>query len=235
VNNKGKKTLWKKLLVVFGALVVVCCVWLVMLVKSIPTYERHRPLLDIQDSHLLTPTGPIPFEFSNRSAHYPADEDSAGKTIFVKNPASEKTPGFRVSLSIFNASGKGSSPRVFLSDFTSAYDPAKLAVQPGAYYQLNQETKNSRTVTKDIRKDGRTGVSKEPTHLNFNWPKPLSDYDISMSGGSMWPPRVPIIKAGENDSHFLYIPFALGTEEFAIHLRFKVSVHSFQSMSSWGP
>jgi hypothetical protein len=228
VSGKGKKRLWKKWLVAFGVLIVIFCAGLLILISSIRTYERHRPLLDLQDSHLMTPRGPIPFKLSNRSAHYPDNENSAGKRIFVTIPASKKAPGFKVSLGIFNGSGRGSSPSVFLSDFTSTNGLEKIVIAPGAFYQLNQQPKTHLAVTQDSK-------AQLSTNLNFNWPKPLSDYNISMQGGSLPPTNVPIIKAGENNSHYMYLPFTFGAEEFSIHLRFRVSVNSFESIGTWGP
>lgn len=227
MSSKGKKNLWKKWLIAIGVLIVICCAGLLILINSIPTYERHRPLLDLEDSHLMTPRGPIPFKFSNRSAHYPVDENSAGKNILVRIPAYKNSPEFEVVLGIFNMSGNGSSPSAFLWGSTPAFDPEKIVIQPGAFYQLNQDTKIHLTVSKNN--------TTRSTNLNFNWPKPLSEYSIQMSGGTMWPGNVPIIKAGENNSHYLYLPFAFGAEEFSIHLRFKVTVNSFESIGSWGP
>ena len=176
----------------------------------------------------MTPRGPISFEFSQRRAYYYADENSATKQIVVFVPADEDFPRLFVSPSIFNASGLGSSPSVFLDVRPSGPDSndklGNVDVQQGTYYQMNQEAKEFLSVSKG-------NVSLSSASLAFSWPKPLFDYNISMQGNSMSnPSNVAMIKAGESNSHYLYLPFTVDGEEFSINLRFRVSVNSLESI-----
>lgn len=220
----------KILLVTFGVLIVGFCVRVVVILNSLPTYQYHRPLLDLQDSHLMTPRGPISFEFRQGIARYPADENSAGKQIFVLVPAFEDFPVLFIGATIFADGVSGSSAHVTLA--TRPSDPnsdnvlGNFDVQQGTYYQLNHEAKEYLSVT---NKNGSQPTST--ASLTFNWPKPLSEYDIGMQGNSMSNPNeVLIIKSGESNSHYLYLPFTIGGAEFSIHLRFRVSVNSYESI-----
>ena len=87
------------------------------------------------------------------------------------------------------------------------------------------------TLTKAIRPGADPALS---VRLNFDLPAPLSDYDISVYGGTMTPSRVEMIRAAEDDIHHLYLSFTADAEMYAVDLAFSVGVVSYRVMGAPG-
>lgn len=225
-NEAGRDTLgsavtrirskrWKWALGLLGALAVALLAWIVALAILVSdlSVERHLPALDLHDSHLVTPKGRVPFEMADDPA---LPGFALNQNLMIRG----KTVDFEVLVGVLP-----DSHQVFIRNQPRAI--AIEVVEGGAWYRLNAEPEIPLTLTRAAR-----GVvpSERPVRLDFDLPPPLSEYDISVSGGTLAPALVEHIRAAEGDTHQLYLPFAVDGEIYAVNLTFNVRVASYQTM-----
>jgi hypothetical protein len=179
--------------------------------------ERFLPVLDLRNSRLVTPHGPVPFEMADDAMH----------PGFDLNPRL-KVRARGIDLEVLVGLFPGIE-RVFISSM-----PRSLTidvVNGGSWYRLNDTQEIPVTLTKAIRPGADPALS---VRLTFDLPAPLSDYDISVYGGTMTPSRVEMIRAAEDDVHHLYLSFTADGEVYAVDLAFSVGVVSYKVMGAPG-
>lgn len=218
-NTKGSKKKW---LIVSGIILSLIAISLVLAVAlflyTLPTTIKHIPYIDLQDSALVTPEGRIPLELMV-SAHYPAGRRNPKAHIVLgeSNIEGNDFPiRFRLIIGVFG----GTYGTIQLFDFEPEYKSKKVVFPKEAFYQRNQGQTTPISV-----------VIKEH-HMEFDLPIPLSTYNFTMYGGTMSEARTIPVKAGEEDTHYLYIPLVVDSESFEIKLRFNVGIQSKEVCAS---
>jgi hypothetical protein len=179
--------------------------------------ERYLPFLDLHDSHLVTPSGPVPFETADdwRNPGF-----ASNQSLMVRAQA----PELGVLVAVFPG-----VQEVFVRNMSRAF---MIDVVAGSsWYRLNTEPKVPLTLT---RRDDDIRASKSPVSLDFELPAPLSLYDITVHGGTLQSSGVDIIRAHEGDTHHLYLPFSADGEMYAVNLTFSVGVRSFNVVGAPG-
>jgi hypothetical protein len=179
--------------------------------------ERFLPALDLRNSRLVTPRGPVPFEMAD-------DEIHPGFDLNPRLKVRARGTDLHVMVGLFLG-----VEQVFITNM-----PRPLTidvVHGGSWYRLNDTQEIPVTLTKAIRPGADPAKS---VRLLFDLPAPLSDYDIAVYGGTMTPLQVEKIRAAEDDVHHLYLSFTADGEVYAVDLAFSVGLVSYRVMGAPG-
>ena len=182
--------------------------------------ERHVPVLDLYDSHLITPSGPVSFEMDTDPAN-PGILKNADLRIRVQ------VPDFRVIVGLF-------SGRQWVFVHSQTRDLMIDLVEGRSWYRLNAEPPVPLTVTGDHRPQ-ESGPSKRPVTLAFDLSgHPFNELDIAVFGGTLEPSRLGQIRAVEDDTHYLYLPFTVDGETYAVNLTFSLGISTYKAVGAPG-
>lgn len=215
--SRGRR--WRWALGILAAIVVAGLVSLSAFLILIyhQASERYQPYLDLRDSHLVTPSGRVPFEMAD-------DRMLPGFAYNQRLRVRATTPDLEVLVTLFSSPSHGRQ-HVFFSRM-----PIPLAIDvtdEPAWYRLNHESK---IPLEPNMKPIPAGSSRTSARLDFELPAPLARYDIDVSGGTLTPAKAEHIRAAEEDTHVLYLPFTVDGDAYAINLEFRVGVHMFKAL-----
>ena len=209
-----------KWLKVFGigilVLVLVVVIAVAVFIESLPTSVKHLPYIELRNSVLVTPRGPIPLilrgeKFFNRGGH-----PNVAIDLSYSNLDDELRPvKFRLALSILG------SPHgtIQLYDISPDTDSKHVSFPDEAFYQKN----DGQRIRISVRQD---------SYIQFDMPGPLSQYDFAVYDGTMSDASASQAKVGETDIHFFSIPLVVGSERHEIQLKFRLGVESKEVITS---
>jgi hypothetical protein len=175
--------------------------------------ERYMLFVDLHDSHLVTPNGPVPYEMA----------DARRNPGFQSNPnlmATAHAPEFEVIVGLFPG-----VQQVFIRRMKRAHT---IDAEAGrSWYRLNDEPETPLSLT---RADPVVGPSQSAVTLDFDLPAPLSEYDIIVYGNTLREGQVEQIRAREDDTHHLYLSFTADDQPYAVNSTFSVGVRTSKAL-----
>jgi hypothetical protein len=217
--EKSRSKWLKRILLVLGTVVLLALASAVAFVVSLyqNASDRFVPHLDLHDSHLVTPTGPIPFEMAD-DPMTPGFASNQNLRVRARNDELE------VLVTLFTSPSSGRH-HVFFRNMPNPLT-IDLVDQP-SWYRLNAEPEIALNPTLPERYRSTPGSS---ARVDFDHPAPLARYDIRVSGGTLTPDRAEQIRAAENDLHHFHLPFTADERPYTVNLTFSVGVHSYKAL-----
>lgn len=95
-------------------------------------------------------------------------------------------------------------------------------IEEDTFYQKNNDPRQPLSFNV-INHNSETGQAFY-YEVNFDYLEPLSTYNVTMTGGSLYESTIKKIKKGEDDIHRFYFPFSFNRELYAVDVAFKLQV-----------
>jgi hypothetical protein len=195
---------------------VVIAIAAIVFFKSLPTRVKHLPYIELSQSVLETPGGPIPLvlegdKFFNKGGI----SRVVIRTDAANLDAALQPAPFHLVLGILG------SPRGTIQPYYPGpgIDLEAISFPEEGVYQKNGGQKMPIAVWLD-------------RYIYFDVPAPLSEYDLAVYDRTLSDASAARIKAGETDIHFFSIPLIVDSERYEIRLEFRVGVETKEVITS---